>query len=114
MSQFVERIIRISYDPDDIKPEHVDVFHQALGRMVAFQMTSDTPRTLEGVNLAIDKNLEITGSYWQTWNFHDHEVYAGHKDYYAMDNALAWLRMGRAFVMGAVPRDGATNYSFHS
>ena len=54
MSQLVERIIHIHYDPDNIKSGHINAFYQALGRMVAFQMTSDTPRTLEGHAKAVD------------------------------------------------------------
>jgi hypothetical protein len=118
MSQYVERVVNISYNAEKIRfetDEQMNTFYLALGYMVAYAMAGDRPRNLELVNLSIDRNLEITCAYFPPWQ--RGETYTENKIQYDLDNALTPLRDGRdgrPFVMGAVPRDGGKTYSFHS
>ena len=123
MKEFVERIVRLHYSPDDMKfkdQQHHDEFLKALGHMVWYGMQSDRPRSIELVNIGIDRDLEITAAYFNGWKFKGEESLEVHRPYYQVEEALKWLRIDRPFVMGAVPRekrypdDPEFHYSFHS
>jgi hypothetical protein len=113
---FVQRIISLHYDPSDFKwdsDEKLEAFQKALGRMVMFGMANDQARDVELVSIGVDRRLEMTGAYYPTWARGD--SYQANTPQYAMDAAIAtFTELGRPFVMGGVPREDGTRYSFHS
>ncbi len=115
MKQYVDRIMRMSFSPEDIKfetDEQINAFHMALGRMVAYAMASDYERDIEVVSITIDKSHEITAAYWPGWS--RGETYEQNAPQYALEESLRPFKMNTAFTMGAVPRDEGVRYSFHS
>ena len=115
MKQYVQRIISLTYSPEEIRFQtgaQIDEFYRALGYMAFHGMASDHPRDIEYVSMAIDRDHEITGAYFPPWSRGD--GYTENKVQYDLDSAMKAFQGGRAFVIGAVPRDGGTRYSFHS
>ncbi len=115
MKTYVERVVKVSFSPDEMRFQtdaELDAFHMALGRMLAYGMASDAERSLDVVVMGIDKSHEITAAYWPGWS--RGEGYTHNQPQYDLDNSLRAFQMSRPFVMGAVPRDGGINYSYHS
>lgn len=105
--------------------EQQDAFYKALGRMVAYALVTHDADTVGLASLSIDSHHEITGVYYprevrvpfeapmevrQTSKFEIVEE--------QITNLQRVVRAvqgsGRGFVMGGVPRNEATEYTFHS
>jgi hypothetical protein len=115
MKTYVKRVITITYAVEDIKfktDAEINAFHKALGRMVAYGTSSDEPRNIEYVNMSIDRDREITGAYFPPWK--RGETYEDNRAQYKLEASFDEFKTGRAFVIGAIPRDGGVRYSFHS
>ena len=121
MTQYVNRVVTIGYEPESISfktDEEYDEFVKALGYIVMYAMRSDRPRDVELVGLNIAKDREMTAAYYDPWQ--RGEGYENNKPQYKLDEALSFFhRDTRPFVMGGIPREPRDegekfHYSFHS
>jgi hypothetical protein len=115
-----ERIIRVFYDDEDVMFENSEklvAFQQAVGRMATFALSGGlAPDSVQFVTMNIDKRKEITCAYfdWKQRSFGEESTYAKNKPFYNLDDALALFVSEHCFVMGGIPRNEQTEYSFHS
>lgn len=118
-----ERIIRMFYQPEELKFETDDEareFYHALGRMAVYGLNGD-PEGLSIINMVVDKRKEITCAYYPSRKRADYGTYSENKIFHDLDAAFTPFtnnELGHVFVMGAVPRAATETdkfrYSFHS
>jgi hypothetical protein len=122
MSISASRNLNINVNVDALKFDTMqkqDAFHQALGRMVAYALAMEDGKS-DFVSLSINKGdaaPEITAAYYRAVSYGP-QRYIG-TDYGKHQDAVKVLAnlhhgLGTAFVMGGIPREGGTTYSFHS
>lgn len=110
------RAVFINYDQTKLdfkSTAEEDEFHKALGRLVAYNMSSNVQDAVEYVEFFIDSNREIKAAYYYALMANADGRWTNDNLFCNGQRTLQSLQRGpRPFVLGARLRDG--KYTFHS
>lgn len=109
-NNFHRRIVVFSYFEDEIEKMNKlprAEMERAVGRLVLWNLANAQGQdTAQVVNISPCYGSEMQAAYFPRQPLKDCE--------YSVNNMLAGMCRGQAFVMGAVYREGEKKFSFHS